>query len=113
MSFINTFHHTHTYTMKHDKAQHWKVCDCGDIQDREDHKFGAWTVTKKAIETAVGEKTRICAVCGYGETAEVPKLTKAASPDTGDYFSSLLWLRLFAVSAAGVAGCGIYRRKRS
>lgn len=105
--------HSHTYVMDYDKTQHWNICDCGDVQLKEDHKFGAWTVTKKATETATGEKVRACSVCGYSETAEVPKLTKPESPDTGDYFNSLLWLGLFAVSAAGVAGCGLYRRKRS
>lgn len=105
--------HTHAYTMKHDKAQHWKICDCGDIQNREDHRFGTWTVTKKATETAVGEKTRICSVCGYGETAEVPKLTKADSPDTSDHSSPLLWFTLFALSATGVTVTSRYSRKKT
>ena len=44
---------------------HWKkLC--------KEHKFGSWTVTKQPTATAKGEKTRICSVCEYKETAEVP-----------------------------------------
>lgn len=38
----------------------------------KEHKFGSWKVTKQPTATEKGEKTRICSVCEYKETAEVP-----------------------------------------
>ena len=44
---------------------HWKkLC--------KEHTFGSWTVTKQPTATEKGEKTRICSVCEYKETAEIP-----------------------------------------
>ena len=44
---------------------HWKeLC--------KEHTFGSWTVTKQPTVTEKGEKTRICSVCEYKETAEIP-----------------------------------------
>ena len=54
---------------------------CGEEISRETknveaagHSFGEWQETKAATETEVGEKERICSVCGYKETAEIPVL---------------------------------------
>ena len=38
----------------------------------KEHTFGSWKVTKQPTATEKGEKTRICSVCEYKETAEVP-----------------------------------------
>ena len=48
----------------------------------------------------------------YTETVTNNDVTD--SPDTGDNSSTALWIVLFAVSAAGVVGTGVYsRRKRN
>ena len=54
---------------------------CGEEISRETknveaagHSFGEWQEIKAATETEVGEKERICSVCGYKETAEIPVL---------------------------------------
>ena len=44
---------------------HWtKLC--------ENHTFGAWTITKQPTATEKGSKERVCSVCQYKETAEIP-----------------------------------------
>ena len=47
--------HEHSYTQKHDAAQHWQACSCGDKKDAADHSFGAWTADGNT-------ESRICTV---------------------------------------------------
>lgn len=128
MAFANVYtRHDHDYALEHDKDGHWDECACGDVQNEELHKFGEWKVTKEATETARGEKERVCAVCGYAETAEIVKLagtdsigtgsaadgdSDAALPETGDSGNAPAWTALLAASAvvAGVALRGMRRR---
>ena len=44
------------------------------------HAFGPWTVTKQATNVQSGRKERVCTVCGYKETAEIPAFADPASP---------------------------------
>ena len=72
--------HAHDFSLlKHDETGHWYECanGCGEISGKAAHTYGEWTVTKEATETAEGEKTRKCTVCGYAQTESVPK------PETG------------------------------
>ncbi|MBO4460179.1 MAG: S-layer homology domain-containing protein [Clostridiales bacterium] len=39
------------------------------------HKFGSWSVSKKATVTTQGEEIRTCSVCGKKETRKTAKLT--------------------------------------
>ncbi len=94
---IPVLEHTHDYTQKYDKTNHWDECDCGDIQNKEAHKYGEWKVTRKATETAKGEKEHTCTVCGYTEKAEIAKL---GTVGTGDDSNIALWFALFTLSAA-------------
>lgn len=55
--------HEHSYTQKHDAAQHWQACSCGDKKDTADHSFGAWTADGNT-------ERRVCTVCGYAETRD-------------------------------------------
>ena len=96
---IPVLEHTHDYTQKYDKTNHWDECDCGDIQNKEAHKYGEWKVTRKATETAKGEKEHTCTVCGYTEKAEIAKL---GTVGTGDDSNIALWFALFTLSAAAV-----------
>ena len=131
MSFTNVYTaHEHEYELKHDENGHWDECGCGDIQNKELHKYGDWKVTKEATQTAKGEKEHTCTICGYTETAEIAKLpatTEPTNPDTdtkpgtkpgkdnpatGDNSPMALWIALFLVSGAGVIGTTVYSRKK-
>ena len=54
-------------------------CDCGDSykmtlpKDANNHKFGAWKVTKEATCAVTGLKKRICKTCGYVQQAKIRK----------------------------------------
>ncbi|MDD6236137.1 MAG: hypothetical protein PUB00_02025, partial [Clostridiales bacterium] len=111
MRFENVYT-AHAYELQHDATSHWDECGCGDVQNKEAHKYGEWKVKKEATETAVGEKEHTCTVCGYKETAEIAKLTKPGTPGTGDNSNPALWFALLAVSAAGAVGTGMYSKRR-
>lgn len=125
MSFTNVYTaHEHEYELKHDENGHWDECGCGDIQNKELHKYGDWKVTKEATQTAKGEKEHACTICGYTETAEIAKLpatTEPTNPDTkpgkdnpatGDNSHMALWFALLFVSGAGVIGTTVYGKKK-
>ena len=42
------------------------------------HRFGTWTVTKKATYAAKGIKERKCSLCGHTESASVPALNRTS-----------------------------------
>ena len=115
---------------------------CGQVLvAQEEHTFGEWNVTKKATTKQKGEQERICAVCEYhqfetipvesdqdgkdnkdhkdnGKTTKATKTTKAAkdakngSPKTGDSSSVPLWTALLCVSAVGVTGTVLTRKRK-
>ena len=114
MLFTNAYT-AHDYTLEHNETEHWDECGCGDVQNKEAHRYGEWTVTKEATETECGEKEHTCTVCGYTEKVEIEKLpaakpnpgtststnntdTNVQSPQTGDNSNMTLWLALMAVS---------------
>ena len=125
MTFTNTYT-AHDYALKHDATHHWDECACKDVQNKELHKYGDWTVTKEATEQEAGEKEHTCTVCGYTEKAEIEKLpatmepTKPGTdtkpgkdnPATGDNSHMALWIALLFVSGAGVIGTTVYGRKK-
>lgn len=129
MAFTNTYT-AHDYALKHDATHHWDECACKDVQNKELHKYGDWTVTKEATEQEAGEKEHTCTVCGYTEKAEIEKLpatTEPTKPDTdtkpdtkpgkdnpatGDNSHMALWIALLLVSGAGVIGTTVYGRKK-
>ena len=47
-----------------------------------EHTFGDWNVTKDETATEKGVKERICSVCGYKETADVPAMGVPEEPST-------------------------------
>ena len=67
--------HEHSYTQKHDAAQHWQACSCGDKKDAADHSFGAWTADGNT-------ESRTCTVCGYAETRDAAQTS--ATGETTD-----------------------------
>lgn len=60
--------------------KHCKACDTiiekgTEIAKNNNHKFGAWKITKEATKEAEGIKERVCSVCDKVETAKIPKLS--------------------------------------
>lgn len=130
--------HEHDYDLEYDESTHWWACGCGDVKDKEAHRFGDWTVTKEATETETGEEERVCSVCTYTETQEIPKLDPeepedpenpdepekkeskktaekkavTSTPKTGDNSNVPLWAALLCVSGVGVTGLCVYSNKR-
>ena len=129
MTFTNTYT-AHDYALKHDATHHWDECACKDVQNKELHKYGDWTVTKEATEQEAGKKEHTCTVCGYTEKAEIEKLPATTEPTkpgtdtkpdtkpgkdnpaTGDNSHMALWFALLLVSGAGVIGTTVYGRKK-
>lgn len=120
------------------KTQHQeKYTLCGQVLVAQaEHTFGDWNVTKKATTKEKGEQERTCAVCEYhqfetipvksssksgkdsGKATKTTKHTKAAkdakngSPKTGDSSNVPLWTALLCVSAVGVTGTVLTRKKK-
>ena len=58
-----------------------KYSRCGRIATlKGEHTFGDWTVTQEAAPGEAGEQERVCTVCGYAETEEIPALAAEESP---------------------------------
>ncbi|WP_418748204.1 hypothetical protein [Frisingicoccus sp.] len=76
--------HVHSYSIdwKTDGTTHWHECACGDKADVAAHTYGDWVITKEATATEDGAKERICTVCGYKETAVIPKMVHTHSYGT-------------------------------
>ena len=66
--------HEHSYTQKHDAAQHWQACSCGERLNVAKHSYGDWKVIKEATETEEGSRERDCTVCDYVQTEIIPML---------------------------------------
>ena len=70
---------------KWDDTQHWHECAKKKHEDKldvADHTFGEWETTKAASETEKGEKMRVCSVCSYQQTEEIPQLAHTHKFDT-------------------------------
>lgn len=54
-------------------------CSCGDTRteyiDAKGHSWGEWKVTKDPTYTTLGERERVCTVCGASEKEEIAKLS--------------------------------------
>ena len=62
--------------------QHYRKCTvCGERLEVGNHSFGDWTVNTAPTADACGEKERICSVCGYRETAVIPKEETVPEPE--------------------------------
>lgn len=65
--------------------KHCKACDATvekgtEIAKNNNHKFGAWKITKEATQYADGMKERTCSVCNKVETAKIPRLSDNTDP---------------------------------
>lgn len=64
-----------------------RVCqDCGFMQEATSsplgHRFGDWTISQSATDTAEGIQIRKCSVCGFTESMSIPKTPTAVLQDT-------------------------------
>ena len=70
----STHEHSWSSTWTSDGTNHWHTCSgCDEVDGRAAHTYGEWVVTTPATETADGEQTRECTVCGYEETQTIPE----------------------------------------
>lgn len=115
-----------------DETNHWNICECGEVIDKEAHKFGDWTITKEATKTEPGSRTKSCTVCGYKVTESIPAMgtteptdppkptdldkenpdTGTTSPQTGDNSNIALWIALLFASGGALTATALYSRKR-
>lgn len=136
MAFENVYTlHTHNYSQQYDADSHWMECPCGDIQELELHQFGEWVVTREPTMDELGEQERVCSVCGYSETEDLPVLVgdddpsddknkngsnqtgstnapKTGSPKTGDEMSLSTMVAALALSSAAIIGLAVTGKKR-
>ncbi len=64
--------------------QHQRVCEHDKSHvEKENHKWDAGKVTKKATEKAEGEKTFTCTICEGTKTESIPKLKPSAPKISG------------------------------
>ena len=130
--------HTHSYAAdwKHDDANHWHACDCGDKAGTSAHSF-QWVIDKAATKEATGIKHEECTVCGAkrSENTAIDKLPDSGStgstgsgdsstdkpgkdattktPQTGDSSHMLLWLSLTVVSGGAVMAALVVSKKKN
>ena len=56
-----------------DENNHWHVCACGSIGDKENHTESDWIIDVEATANTEGSKHKKCTVCGFiTETAVIP-----------------------------------------
>jgi len=82
--------HTHSFVGDYFTSAegHYQKCACGESQEVQKHTFGEWTTDTEATLTTKGSKHRVCTLCGYNDTVEIPELgtieTPVISVDQGD-----------------------------
>lgn len=107
------------------EENHWKACECGNVVDKSAHNYGEWSVVKEATATEKGIKEKVCSVCGFKVTEDIPVVTDNAdadetdkdnistdSPATGDTSNIILWISLLILSGIGIFLTIIFRRKQ-
>ena len=74
---IPTLNHTHKFSDEwtSDAIYHWHVSTCGHavIEDKLEHNFAEWNVTKESTCTENGERKTTCTICGYEKTEKTDK----------------------------------------
>lgn len=99
--------HVHTYSVEweHDGTTHFHACtECGSKKDVSAHEFGEWSIVREATESAEGEESRTCPICGYSETKAIPKID--SDDDKGGLSGGAI--AGIAVGALAVIGAGAF-----
>lgn len=77
--------HQYEKTYKNNADEHWKEClNCGGKTEVAAHTFDGGKITKDATETAEGEKTFTCTVCGWTKVETIAKLEKNKTEEPKD-----------------------------
>ncbi len=130
--------HNYGDSYKSDAESHWKECVCGNATDKSAHTFGEWSVIKAATETEKGIKEKICSVCGYKVTEDLPVLPvenntdnneaenptdkpatavhqtdRVESPETGADNNFVTYIALLGISGFALIVTTIRRKKRA
>ncbi len=81
---IPRLNHIHSYGTLwiSNENKHWHECECGEKTEETNHTFDTWTTVKEPTNSAEGQKKHSCSVCGYTETASIPKLNHSHSYGT-------------------------------
>ena len=101
-----------------DTENHWKECSCGQVIEKDEHKYGEWTVTKDATATEKGSKEKLCSVCGNKIIEEIPVLVvdnndnSANNPQTGDDTLIILAIVLWVFVSCGVIIVSRFNKNR-
>ena len=74
--------HSHKYQARYDESGHYKICNCGDIIDREEHILD-WVIDIEAENDLAGRKHKECA-CGYTKYVDT-QTKKEIVKDTVNY----------------------------
>lgn len=78
--------HEHTWKYENDATKHRQVCnDCEEKTKWEAHKWGDWVETKAATLDEVGSHYRVCSVCSYKATEDIPQLKPATGETTEEW----------------------------
>ena len=70
--------HTPTANWCSDEESHWKECsteDCLMVLEKEAHTFSELSIETPATETNTGLGYRVCVICQYEKSEEIPQLT--------------------------------------
>ncbi len=130
--------HDYGDSYKSDAESHWKECVCGNATDKSAHTFGEWSVIKAATETEKGIKEKVCSVCGYKVTEDIPVIPvevgsdyneaekptekpapavnqndRVESPETGAGNDTVMYIVLLGISGIALIGTTIRRKKRA
>jgi len=104
--------HSYGEKYEYDEKNHWKACECGQIVDKEAHKFGEWVITKEAGKNQKGMKQKTCEGCGYIVTEEIPAL-ESVTPNTGDMSNVVLWAFIMVLSGCCLVYVTVLSKKRN
>lgn len=99
---------------KSDAEKHWKECDCGNIIEKEAHRFGEWKVTKEAAIGIKGSKERACSVCGYKVVEEIAAIvgnSEKTSPTTGDTVNTYIWVVGAILAVVSISGAVVLKKR--
>ena len=69
--------HTASETWSYDGLTHWHECVAADGEKLEvgNHDFSEWVIEKEPTDTEPGLQNRICSVCGYKESENIPVIS--------------------------------------
>ena len=117
-------YHKYGDSYEYDTNNHWKKCECGAVDEKDEHSYGEWVITKPETTSEKGSKEKTCSICGYKITEEIPVAIETPddedqnedvsgnSPETGDNSNIVLWFTLLLLSSIGILVAIIFGKKK-